>query len=251
MLQHESQEPTAQPVSPSASQIRVTPEELSAAMKALEEQQAGTVAIGSVVDELRLNASSEQIWEQVQKQRAEKGTSEQAAAQTSAAVTVNSKAAGRRRLRTWHDIQWWVWVLFWCSGGLGLFSAIPHWMHHSTTPAPVGIEVSGSDVTANYTVQGTGPQRDVTVSGSSDKITLNGDVRTLHVTGDENTVTVIGSVQAITVENDENTVTVNGPVEVVSVDNDGNTIHWTKEPVGHAVQQTVSGDDNKVGLSGP
>ncbi len=77
MLQHEQADPPAVaptiplPVS-SAAEARVTPDELNAALKALEDRQSSTVAIGSVVDELRLNATPEQIWEQVQKQRAQK-----------------------------------------------------------------------------------------------------------------------------------------------------------------------------------
>jgi|GEM_PF-6468651 len=68
MLKHE---PAEIPV-PSAADARVTPDELNAALKTLEDTQNSTVAIGSVVDELRLNATPEQIWEQVQAQREQK-----------------------------------------------------------------------------------------------------------------------------------------------------------------------------------
>ena len=119
-------------------------------------------------------------------------------------------------MRGWGEIKVWLWILFWCSGGIGLLSSVPHWLHHG--PPPVGIHISGDDVSYNYTVKGTGPQRDVEVNGDNNKITLRGDVRNLSVDGDHNTVTVIGSVEAVT------------------VDNDGNTVHWTKELPGKPVQ---------------
>lgn len=231
MLQHEQTDPptAASPTVPlpvpNAADARVTPDELNAALKALEDRQTSTVAIGSVVNELRLNATPEQIWEQVQQQRAQKQVLKPAA-------TVTPNAPARRRIRTWRDIKGWVWVLFWCSGGLGLFSGVAHLGHHAAAPV-VGIAISGDDVSGTYDITGTGPQRDAVVSGEDDKITLRGDVRNLRVDGEDNTVTVIGSVEAVT------------------VDNEGNSVHWTKQKPGKPVQPQVSGEDNKVGLSGP
>ena len=229
MLQHEQTDPpiVSPPVPlpvPSAAAARVTPDELNAALKALEDRQSSTVAIGSVVDELRLNATPEQIWEQVQQQRAQKQVPKPAATVT--------PAPARRRLRTWRDIKGWVWVLFWCSGGLGLFSSVQHLGHHAAAPV-AGIVISGDDLSGTYDVTGTGPQRDAVVSGEDNKITLRGDVRDLRVDGEDNTVTIIGSVEAVT------------------VDNEGNSVHWTKESQGKPVQPQVSGEDNKVGLSRP
>ncbi len=257
MLQHESQHESQEPAIPSASEARVTPEELNAALKALDadkqqaaRREAGTVPIGAVVDELGLDATPEQIWAQVQRQRADADA--QAAAQKAAAdaprealgraarsvresaaqavASAQTPAAGRRRVRGWREMKGWLWVAFWCSGGLGWLTLSPL-IHHNAAPA--GIVVSGDSVTGSYNIQGTGPQRDVAVSGEHDAITLRGDVRNLNVDGANNTVTVIGSVEAVT------------------VDDDGNAVHWTKEPAGKTVRPVITGDDDKVGLSGP
>lgn len=241
MLQHDQTDlPAVPPTGPgpisNAADARVTPDELNAALKALEDQQNSTVAIGSVVDELQLNATPEQIWDQVQKQRAQTKNVAQDEAQSAvrARVTVNgqvitqSPAAARRRLRAWHDIKAWIWILFWCSGGIGVFSALPHLLHHQ----PPGFVVSGDGVKESYQVKGIGTQRDVTVSGDNDNLTVYGNVRVLTVDGDENTVTVIGSVQG------------------VSVSGDSSKVHWTKDSGnGILLQPNVSGDDNDVSLS--
>ena len=59
-----------------AAQIRVTPEELAAALSALEadKQEAvrhreSTVPIGEVVSEMNLEVTPDEVWAQVQKQR--------------------------------------------------------------------------------------------------------------------------------------------------------------------------------------
>lgn len=64
MLQHESQEQTATP----AAQIRVTSEELAQAINALEASKdeaarhlAGTIPIGEVIQELKLEATPDEI----------------------------------------------------------------------------------------------------------------------------------------------------------------------------------------------
>ena len=89
MLKHEPAEVTTL----TAANARVTPDELNAALKTLEDKQSSTVATGSVVDELRLNATPEQIWEQVQQQRAQA-----AAAQTPPVQTdVGMSPLGRYR----------------------------------------------------------------------------------------------------------------------------------------------------------
>ncbi len=232
MLQHEQTDPSAvspaiPPPVPNAADARVTPDELNAALKALEDRQSSTVAIGSVVDELRLNATPEEIWAQVQKQRAGAAPKPQ----TQAVPPVQTQQIGRQVRRGWHGMPGWIWILFWCSGGFGLLAGGAHLVDPGTSSA--GISISGDRVTGSYNVQGTGPQRDVSVSGDHDKITLHGEVRHLNVEGNGNTVTVIGSVEGVT------------------VDSDDNTIHWTKELPGKAVRPEVSGDRNIIGQSAP
>ena len=235
MLKNETEEQiTPMP----AAQIRVTPEELAAAVSALEagKQEAArhlesTVPIGLVVQEMDLEATPEEVWAQVQKQRSQGQQKAAAEAEARRTAEVTKNAVVRRLGRGWQEVKVWAWILFWCSGGVGLLSSAPHWFHHG--PPPAGIHVSGDSVSGNYSIQGTGPQRDVEVTGDHDSITLRGDVRNLTVGGDDSTVTVIGSVESVT------------------VDNDGNTVHWTKELLGKPVQPAISGDGNKVGLSAP
>lgn len=234
MLKNKTEEvslPTA------AAQVRVTPEELAVALNVLEteKQEAArhresTVPIGEVVSEMNLEVTPDEVWAQVQKQRRQAEADAEAQVQVQRTATVTKTATARRRIRSWRDIKAWVWVLFWVSGGGGLLTLIPHLIH----PAPpVGISVAGDHVSGTYTVQGTGPQRDATVSGDNDTITLRGDVRNLKVEGEDNTVTVIGS------------------VEGVKIDDSGNTVHWTKEVPGKVTQPVVNGDGNKFGMIQP
>lgn len=51
---------------------------------------------------------------------------------------------------------------------------------------------------------GIGAQRDATVTGDNDMITLNGDVRNLRVEGEGNTVTVLGSGKGLTIDSEGN-----------------------------------------------
>ena len=194
MLQNEHTDPPAVPPTaplpvPSAADARVTPDELNAALKALEDRQNSTVAIGSVVDELRLNATPEQIWEQVQAQRAqaEQQKAQQAEGQSSVRVrvTVNGQAAvppatGRRRMRAWRDIKGWGWILFWCGGGLGLFSGLPHLLHPAATNSGQTITITADETTETLPVQ----DKDVVIAGDDDKITLQGQARSVTVSGD-------------------------------------------------------------------
>ena len=236
MLRQEPQEETnAQP----AAQKRVTAEELAAAINALEADRqreasrlAGTVEIGAVVEEMGLDATPEEVWAQVQRQReaaAEKAAipplqslpqaARTAAAQAVAAAT--TPAAARRRVRGWHEIKGWAWILFWCCGGLGLVTGVLHPSH--------GIDVSGNHAVSTYTVH----HEDATVDGDYNTITLRGDVKGLTVDGHDNTITVLGSVEAVT------------------VDDDGNTIHWSKDPTGRTTHLEDSGNGNHVGLNAP
>ena len=107
MLQHEPQEQpttTEQPVP--AAQRRVTSKELARAINALEARKeaaaselAGTVPIGQVVDELKLEATPEQIWDQVQKQRQAAG---QASAERAAAQKADENTASDTPHETFH-----------------------------------------------------------------------------------------------------------------------------------------------------
>ena len=239
MLQHEPQEHESQeqPTAIPAAQVRVTSEELAQAINALEASKdeaarrlAGTVPIGEVVQELKLEATPEEVWAQVQRQRAQVAQEEAARVRPATVPVVpmtrdvQRRARGWRRLgRGWSGIKGWLWVIFWCSGGLGLVSSV---LHPSHTPAS-GIHVSGDNTVSTYNIH----HEDATVDGDHNKITLRGEVRHLTVDGDGNTVTVFGSVEAVT------------------VDNDGNTVHWTKEPLGKTIQPAVSGDGNHVGPS--
>ncbi len=238
MLQHEQTDPQtvlptiSLPV-PSAADARVTPDELNAALKALEDQQNSTVAIGSVVDELRLNATSEQIWEQVQRQRAQQAAeaAPKPQVQTVSAQQVRQPKIGRQVRRGWRHSKGWLWVIFWCTGGFGLLAGLPHWLHHQ----PPGIVVSGDGVKGDYQVKGTGSQRDVTVTGDGDKITVHGNVRVLTVDGDDEVVAVDGSVQG------------------VRVHGDNSKVHWTKDnEAGFPVEPyEVSGDNTEASQSRP
>ena len=72
MLKHEDI-PQPQTPSPSAAQVRVTPEELAAAVTALQirkEGQPGTIAIGDAVEELGLDVTPEEVLAEVQARRA-------------------------------------------------------------------------------------------------------------------------------------------------------------------------------------
>jgi len=51
---------------------------------------------------------------------------------------------------------------------------------------------------------GIGAQRDTTVTGDNDMITLNGDVRNLRVEGEGNTVTVLGSGKGLMIDSEGN-----------------------------------------------
>ncbi len=177
MLQHEQTDPSVVPPTiplpvPNAADARVTPDELNAALKALEDQQASTVAIGSVVDELRLNATPEQIWEQVQQQRA------QAAAQPLSAQTAVPPIIARSH----RQVRWLVVTAI----GL-LFGGVV--MLNSSTHTSGGVKISGQTltmsgdgVTGPFQVQG----KDVVISGDDDVIVLHGKARSVTVTGSDN-----------------------------------------------------------------
>ncbi|MGI4788308.1 MAG: DUF3060 domain-containing protein [Janthinobacterium lividum] len=200
MLKHETEES----ISENAAQARVTPDELNAALKALDADkqqvarlEASTVPIREVVDELHLDATPEQIWAQVQKQRAQK---EQTLPVEERSSGVTKKVVTRRVLRGWREIKGWVWVLFWCSGGLGLFTLSPLF-HHSTANSSQTITISGASAAEEVYPQG----KDVVISGDEDTITLHGKARSVLVSGDDDKI-VTDTVQPVDIEGDNDTV---------------------------------------------
>ncbi len=199
---------------PAANQ-RVTAEELSRAVSALDEARAaeqihGTAPIGQVVEELNLDATPEEIWAQVQQQRAEN------AATAASVKTARVSPTARRRVRGWREIKGWVWILFWCGGGLGLVS---HWTHPAGPPA--GVVISGDAQTLTSATAG----KSVEVSGSGDTLTLTGDCPVLTITGDGNRIRVQGRVGRVVADGDSNTVIfTTAPAPILSGDGDGNTV---------------------------
>ncbi len=234
MLQHEPQEQTPQEQTPQeqtpetpAAQIRVTSEELAQAINALgasrEEDArrlAGTVPIGEVIRELKLEATPEEIWAQVQRQRAE--AAEQGAARIRPAAlpvsaAARNKAAGRRRVRGWRELKGWAWVLFWCCGGGGLLTTALHSFH----PAPAGAQISGDNQTLTSGTHG----KSVEVTGDKDTLTLEGNCPTLTITGDHNHIRVVGTVGRVIADGENNAVTYTaGPAPVIGGDGEGSHV---------------------------
>lgn len=230
MLQHEPQE-QEQPAPIPAAQIRVTSEELAQAINALEASKdeaarhlAGTVPIGEVVQELKLEATPEEVWAQVQKQRAQAAQEEAARVRPTVPVNpvpqdvrVRQRARGWRRLgRGWSGIKGWLWIMFWCSGGLGLVSGV---LHPSHSTAAVSISSDGQTLTSGTL------GKDVEVSGDSDTLTLQGNCPTLRVTGDGNRIRVEGTVRRVITDGDGNTVVyTQGTAPALSGKGDGNQV---------------------------
>lgn len=120
-------------------------------------------------------------------------------------------------MRGWREIKGWVWVLFWCSGGLGLVSTALHSFH----TAPVGVHISGDNQTL---ISGT-QNKDVEVSGDKDTLTLRGNCPTLTIAGDNNHIRVEGTVGRVIADGANNTVTyAAGPVPIMGGDGDGNHV---------------------------
>ncbi len=209
MLKHEETQDL-----PAASQ-RVTAEELSRAVSALDEARAaeqisGTAPIGQVVEELSLDATPEEIWAQVQRQRAED------AAKAAPAQTAHLSPAARRRGRGWRSIGGWAWVLFWCCGGVGLVS---HFTHLGGPPA--GVVITGDSQTLTSATAG----KSVEVSGDGDTLTLTGDCPTLTISGENNHVRVQGRIGRVIADGENNTVTYTAaPAPVLSGGGSGNTV---------------------------
>ncbi len=186
MLEHEPQEtPAPQTFTAQipAAQRRVSAEDLTRAVSALEdakaaERMAGVAPIGQVVDELGLDSTPEEIWAQVQKQRAEAAPKPQG----QAVPAVQTQQIGRQVRRGWRHSKGWLWVIFWCTGGFGLLAGLPHLLHPQDMTTGQTILIGGDNDTETISVQG----KEVVISGDGDKITLTGKAKNVLVSGNSN-----------------------------------------------------------------
>jgi hypothetical protein len=186
MLEHEPQETPASQIP--AAQRRVSAAELTRAVSALEdakaaERVAGVAPIGQVVDELGLDSTPEEIWAQVQKQRAEAAPKPQ---------TVPTQQIGRQVRRGWRGMRGWAWIVFWCTGGFGLLAGgfgmlagLPHLLDGQTVITGHTITINADSITQPVNAQG----KDVVINGDRDVITLQGTAKSLEINGDFVTVT--------------------------------------------------------------
>lgn len=233
MLQQEPQEQAAStPPAPEtpAAQIRVTSEELAQAINALEARKdeaarhlAGTVSIGEVVQELNLEATPEEVWAQVQKQRARKASEDAAvetaaaqkeqataaqavaAAQAAAAQAVaaarsaaqSAQAGAQVYARPRRRGRWWVPL------GIGLLIYAGVHGNHVHIPATAkGAVISGNNRTLTSATQG----KAVAVSGDKDTLILQGDCPTLTIAGNGNHIRVEGTVERVIAAGNGNSV---------------------------------------------
>ncbi len=178
MLEHEPQETPAAQIP--AAQRRVPAEELTRAVSTLEdakaaERIAGVAPIGQVVEELGLDSTPEEIWAQVQKQRAEAAPKPQ----VQAVPMLQNPQIARHVRRGWRHSKGWLWVIFWCTGGFGLLAGLPHLLHPASSQT---ITISGDATTETIPAQG----KDVVITGDGDKITLQGQARSVIILGDKN-----------------------------------------------------------------
>lgn len=227
MLQHEHQEQST--ATPTA-QIRVTAEELAQAINALEASKdeeaqhlAGTVAIGQVVDELKLEATPEELWAQVQKQRT-RLAAEVAAAQSAAEAKEARKQAARLaayqvppRPRQRRRGRWWMILgIGWIAYGI----AHGH-LSHLQAALPPRVIVGGSHLRSQtYNVSG----KDVIISGNDDTLYLHGSPLSVTVNGDNDRV-------------------VTDTARNVKVNGNNDTLNWVGAPTGEI---TDNGHDNQI-----
>ncbi len=183
-----------------ATQQRVTAEELARAVSALDEARAaeqisGTAPIGQVVQELNLDATPEEIWAQVQVQRA------QDAAKTSTQTARVLPAA--RQVQRRRKVKGWVLVVLACTGGLGLLAHLNQPGRPPANIAAARMLIDGDGQTLAVDAQG----KYVTVGGSRNTITLHGDCPTLYISGSGNHIQIQGKVQQVSPGGDSNIVT--------------------------------------------
>ena len=240
MLQHEQEQSSETPAAQTpAAQIRVTSEELAQAINALEASRdeaarhlAGTVPIGEVVKELKLEATPEEIWAQVQRQRARKAADEAAAqaaaiqkeqanatqkeqanaaqavaaAQAAAAQAVaaarsaaqSAQAGAQVYARPKRRGRWWAPLGI----GLLIYAGVHGSQVRIHTPANTPGVITGYNRTLTWSTQG----KNVEVVGGKGTLTLRGDCPTLTVTGDDNHIRVVGTVGRVIATGDNNSV---------------------------------------------
>ena len=207
MLKHEpeqtltSQNPTA---SIPAAERRVTAEELTRAVSALEdakaaERVAGVAPIGQVVEELGLDSTPEEIWEQVQKQRAQA-----AAAQTSPTQSAVVQPAIRPHHRRG---RWYLLFAVVCV----VYGFSHNWYAAMQVQAPFDsvqtITISGDSQTETIPAQG----KDIVITGENDNITLQGRAQDVSIIGDNDRLR-------------------GDAPDAYDQTGDGNDVKWTGEP---------------------
>lgn len=235
MLQHEPQEQAA---ATPAAQIRVTAEELAQAINALEASKeeaaaclAGTVPIGEVVQELKLEATPEEVWAQVQRQRA-RLAAEAAAAQAAAAQKEAQKeqaaamqaAAAQTLPRPRRRWRWWALIgIGWAVYGIAHGSLL-----HVQTP-------------------GAASSPGITVNGDHEKQAYNAEGKDVVINGDGNTITLHGRALSVTVNGDNDTV-IGETARSVETNGNNDTVKWSGAPAGEI---TDNGHDNHITVTTP
>ena len=227
MLQHEQTDPP--PVSPPiplpvpAANARVTPDELNAALKALEDQQSSTVAIGSVVDELHLNATPEQIWGQVQKQREQKQQMPPSRPQV---------FQPQRKPKWGAIIALTLGVVFALPALLGILAGSSSTettagtSHKTTAGAAHSKQITQPHAPAAAV---THPGQTVTIGGDGQDETIPVEGKDVVITGSDNDITLQGQARSVTIGGDGNDLQGDSPAES-SVSGNGNNIQWTSTP---------------------
>jgi hypothetical protein len=179
MLEHELQETPA--VQIPAAQRRVSAEELTRAVSALEdakaaERVAGVAPIGQVVEELGLDSTPEEIWAEIVKQRTQKAA-EAVPVPQAQTVPVMQPKIGRQARRGWRGMRGWIWIVFWCTGGFGLLTGLPHLLSQT-------VAITGDSTAETIPAQG----KNILILGDGDKITLLGHAHSVIILGDKTTL---------------------------------------------------------------
>lgn len=214
MLEYEPQQTPPTPQIPAA-QRRVSAEELTRAVSALEdakaaEQVAGVAPIGQVVEELGLNSTPEEIWAEVQKQRAQKAAEEQPKqtpvnALPAAAFQASPRPRRRRR--------WWM--------AAGIVLIIWSVSHNSPVQTPSVVVTPGQSVVNSG--------QDITISGNGQVETIPVQGKDVVVTGDGDNLTLQGEARSVTVSGDGNVLSGDAP-KASSITGDGNNVEWNSTP---------------------